>query len=137
MFFLISKILVVFFRPLFWIALLTLLALLTSDAKRKKVMLIIAFCLAFLCANKVLVNELAILWEPDKNPVDTYPRTAVVLGGFANKDEYRNEVVMTEAAERIFRALALYHSRKIDTIIVSGGAASITGKLRPESMYVR
>jgi uncharacterized SAM-binding protein YcdF (DUF218 family) len=137
MFFIISKILVVFFRPLFWIAVLTLWALLTKNARRKKVLGIVTLCLAFLCSNKVLVNELAILWEPDKNVQENYPKTAVVLGGFANMDTYRNEVAMTEAAERIYRAMALFRSGKIDTIIVSGGAASITGKLKPESIYVR
>src|SRR5688572_11554371 len=137
MFFLLSKIFVVLFRPLFWITVLTLWAVITKNAKRKKVLLIISCCLAFFCSNKVVVNELAILWEPDRNDLSTIPKTAVVLGGFANFDEYRSTVVMNEAAERVFRAMELFRGGKVDTIIVSGGAASITGKLRPESIYVR
>lgn len=137
MFFILSKVFAVLLRPLFWIAVLALWGILTKNVRRQKILLGTILGIAFLCSNKVLVNELAILWEPDKNAEIRGTKTAVVLGGFADFDEYRKNVSMTEAAERIFRAMELFRSKQIDTLIISGGAASITGKLRPESIYVR
>lgn len=93
--------------------------------------------LIFLTSNKVVVNELAILWEPENEEIPSDVKNAVVLGGFADYDEYRNSVTLSEAAERLFKAMEMYRKRQIDTIIISGGAASITGKIRPESIYAR
>jgi uncharacterized SAM-binding protein YcdF (DUF218 family) len=106
--------------------------------KRKTLLIAIALGLVFLSSNKVFVNELAILWEPTNvGKSAANPRIAVVLGGFSDYDEYRHEVVLTEAAARLYKAIELFKSHTIDTIIVSGGAASITGKIRPESTYAR
>ncbi|MBS3914337.1 MAG: YdcF family protein [Bacteroidetes bacterium] len=137
MFFILSKILGVLLKPLFWILVLLLWAWITKNVKRRKILLIISFFILFFSSNKVLVNELAIAWESDKNNVEIFPKTAVVLGGFANYDSYRSGVTLTEAAERIYAAMELYRKHFIDTIIISGGAASITGKIKPESIYVR
>lgn len=96
-----------------------------------------AFVLIFLTSNKVVVNELAILWEPENEEIPRHIRTAVILGGFADFDEYRKTVTMSEAAERLFKAMEMLRKQQIDSIIISGGAASITGKIRPESIYAR
>lgn len=137
MFFVLSKLLVVFVRPLFWVALLLIWALLTKKAGRKKVLVWVSLALVFLCSNKVLVNEMALLWEPLKNDETAIPRTAVLLGGFSKYDEYRRQIAITEAGERLFKTIELYRNKVIDTIIISGGAASLTGQIRPESIYAR
>ncbi|MCC7297656.1 MAG: YdcF family protein [Bacteroidia bacterium] len=137
MFFVVSKILTVLLRPLFWVLLLAAWAFFEKKPLRKKWLLGIIFFLVFVCSNKVLVNELAVLWEPGTNKKQHLPKVAVVLGGFANYDEDRKEVVMTEAAERLYRAIELYRKGSIQTIVISGGAAAITGKLRPESIYAK
>lgn len=80
------------------------------------------------------MNELAILWEPEQQITQPLPRTAVVLGGFAEYDAYRHAVTMSEAAERLYKAIELYRSHQIDTIVVSGGAI---GHFKPESIYAR
>jgi uncharacterized SAM-binding protein YcdF (DUF218 family) len=137
MFFIISKILVVLIRPLFWILVLLIWALAGKKPVRRKWLLGISAGLLIVSANKVIVNELAIMWEPGANKVQTLPRTAVVLGGFSKYDEYRNQIAISEAGERLFKVVELYKSRLIDTIIISGGAASLTGQIRPESIYAR
>jgi len=137
-FFIVSKILTTLLRPLFWLLVLLLWSFFAKKPKWKTLLVAIALALVFLSSNKVLVNELAILWEPSHlGKTAANPRVAVVLGGFSDYDEYRHEVVLTEAAARLYKAIELFKNHTIDTIIVSGGAASITGKIRPESIYAR
>lgn len=137
-FFFLSKIFVIFLRPLFWVLVLGLWALLTKRPRRKKVLIIVSLCMAFLCSNRVVVNELALLWEPEiKEESSTLPRLAVVLGGFAEYDASRKRVQLTESAERLFEAFRLVKNGKVDTVLISGGTASINRELIPESIYAR
>lgn len=138
MFFILSKIFTFFLHPLTWLFILGIWSFLAKKAKRKKILLVIALAQLYLTSNKVLVNELMRGWEcePIKN-TQILPNKAVVLGGFAEFDSDRQIVQMTDAAERLFKAMELLNKRAIDTVIISGGAASITGKIRPESVYVR
>jgi hypothetical protein len=97
-FFIISKILTTLLRPLFWLVLLLVWSFMAKKPKRKTLLVAIALGLVFLSSNKVFVNELAILWEPtNAGKAAENPRIAVVLGGFSDYDEYRHEVVLTEA----------------------------------------
>lgn len=135
MFFVVSKILTILLRPLFWALLLGIWALVAKKAARKKKFFIATLLILFLSSNKVLVNELAIIWEPDKNQMEQMPRTAILLGGFSRYDEYRNQISITEAGERLFKTLELYQNKRIDTIIITGGSASLSGKIKPESIF--
>lgn len=137
MFFVVSKVFTVLLRPLFWVLIASAWAFFTKKNNRRKWLAAMAFLLIFIPSNKVIVNELAILWEPENEEIPSGVRKAVVLGGFADFDEYRRTVTMSEAAERLFKAMEMYRKHQIDTIIISGGAASITGKIRPESIYAR
>lgn len=100
-------------------------------------MVLISVTLLFLSANKVVVNELALLWETEYSESAIKPRTAVILGGFSKYDEARNAISITEAGERLYKGFELFESHAIDTIIISGGAAAITGEVKPESIYAK
>lgn len=113
-------------------------ALLAKKPKTKKILLIVLISVAFLTSNKVVVNELSLMWESEIQPLQSnHPRTALVLGGYAEWDESRNKVQMAEAADRLYEAILLYKSQQIDTFIISGGAATLNKKRKPESVYVR
>jgi len=84
------------------------------------------------------VNEFSLLYESKVEILDrNHPRTAVVLGGFAEYDGGRKRVQMAMAAERMFEAYRLYKNHTLDTLIISGGAASLTSNQKPESQYIR
>ena len=80
---------------------------------------------------------MAMAWEPDEKIATHLPRIAVLLGGFSKYDEYRNPIAISEAGSRLFKAVELFNQKKIDTIIISGGAASLTGQIRPEAVYAK
>lgn len=138
MFFILSKILVILIRPLAWMLALGIWAILTKNQRRRKKLLLISTVLLFLSSNKVLVNELLRLWEmpPQKELIDL-PETAVILGGYAEWDEHRDRVQLTEAAERMYVPVNLYRQGKIKQLLLTGGAASLTGRTKPEADYVK
>ncbi len=138
MFFLLSKLLIVFLRPLCWILGLGIWALLTKNQLRKKRLIWAVVALSFFFSNKVLVNELARMWEvdPAKDALAS-SGVAVILGGYAEWDEHRNRVQMSEAAERLYVPIRLYQQGKIRKFILSGGSSSVTGRTKPEATYVK
>lgn len=138
MFFLLSKLLIVLLRPLCWILGLGIWAIFTKNQVRKKRLIWIMVGLTFFCSNKILVNELARMWEvePAKN-AEVASGVVVILGGYAEWDEHRNRVQMSEAAERLFVPIRLYKQGKIKKFILSGGSSSVTGRTKPEATYVR
>ncbi len=138
MFFLLSKLLIVLLRPLCWILGLGIWALITKNEVRRKRLIWIMGGLAFFCSNKILVNELARLWEvePAKN-AHAVSGVAVILGGYAEWDAQRNRVQMSEAAERLYVPIQLYQQGKIKKFILSGGSSSVTGRTKPEAAYVK
>lgn len=137
MFFILSKLVTVLLRPLFWLLLLLAWAWLTRNLKRRKKLLIISLALLFLSSNKVLINELARAWEAEPARITgKWPETAVILGGYAEWDQHRNRVQMSDAAERFYVPLTLYQQGKVRRLLLSGGASSLTGRLKPEADYV-
>lgn len=81
---------------------------------------------------------MARAWETE--PVSNrgkLPGTAVVLGGYAEWDQLRNRVQFSEASDRLFSPVRLFVSGQIRTFILSGGAASLTGRTKPEADYVK
>jgi uncharacterized SAM-binding protein YcdF (DUF218 family) len=138
MFFLLSKLLIVLLRPLCWILGLGIWALLTGNEIRRKRLIWVMVALTFLSSNKILVNELARMWEvePAKN-ARAASGVAVILGGYAEWDAHRNRVQMSDAAERLYVPIRLYQQGKINKFILSGGSSSVTGRTKPEATYVK
>lgn len=136
MIFVIGKLVTALMRPLLWMILIPLLAAFKlKDPKKKKRWLIVCAVIGFLCSNKIVVNELAILWETKTCELKKLPRTALVLGGFCEYDGERNKIVFTDAGERLFKAIELYNKKLIDTIIISGGTGDVFSSRNPEALY--
>ncbi len=137
-FYIFSKFVIIFFRPLFWVIVLPMLALFTKRPKRKKWLIITGISIGFLCSNRIFVNELALAWEPEfVQENEPLPRLAVVLGGFAEYDASRRNISISEEGERIYKAMELYRKGLIDTIVISGGPSSYFGTQNSEAFYAR
>lgn len=123
-------------RPLLWMILIPLLAAFKlKNPRKKKIWLIVSASIGFVCASKIVVNELALLWETEACELKVLPKTAVVLGGFCEYDKDRDKIVFTDAGERLFKAIELYHKKLIDTIIISGGTGDLFSMRNPEAYY--
>jgi uncharacterized SAM-binding protein YcdF (DUF218 family) len=126
MFFYLSKILLFLIKPLIWVMVLFLGAILTKDESKRKKRLIIGTLLLFLVSNNFLINEALLLYENDgTEQLDSSYEVGLVLGGFSRKDTLLGRTVFFEANDRLMQAIKLYKDGKIKKLMISSGNASV------------
>ena len=142
MFFILSKITSFLFKPLSWVLLILLLSLLPRFASKRRKMAMMVLAIFYFTGHSVLINELCLLWEPepytcsDTSQVVPSAKVCVILGGYSGFDHARNRVGFTEASERLFYPMQNILNHRIDTVILSGGSASIVMKKYYESTHI-
>jgi uncharacterized SAM-binding protein YcdF (DUF218 family) len=137
MFFLFSKILGFVVSPYLWLFVLLLLA--TFSKARRKMYVIITLVIFFLMSNPFLFNEVARKWETPSvklNDIGHYDY-AIVLGGFSSYDTTIQKLKLNEAGDRIWQALQLYGSGKVDKILISGGSGRLLHQDQTEADRVK
>jgi hypothetical protein len=109
MFFVASKILSFLLKPLFWLVLLLVLLLIPRFANKRRRFALIALGLLFVTGNSVLMNEVALLWEPEPYNIQgnlemPKAKVCVILGGYSGFDHERSRMGFSDASERFFHA---------------------------------
>ena len=139
MFFALSKLLLFLLKPLTWMAACLIAGLLARNPIRKKRFLLAALALLLVFGNAALFNEVMLRWEGHMQPLDKPGKrgTAIVLGGYASWDPVRRRGQLTEAGDRLFGAIRLYHSGHVNKLLITGGAGDLFQKQRSEATYVR
>jgi uncharacterized SAM-binding protein YcdF (DUF218 family) len=105
-------------------------------------MALMILAIFYLTGHSVLINELCLLWEPaplvvsDTTQLVPASKVCVILGGYSGFDHTRNRVGFTEASERLFYPLQNILNHRIDTVILTGGSASIVMKKYYESNHI-
>jgi uncharacterized SAM-binding protein YcdF (DUF218 family) len=121
MFFVLSKLLLIFILPFTWVLVLFIFALVSKKPTRKQRYLISAFVLLLIFTNSYILNSVAHAWDINSAPLQpgkTYS-CAILLGGFSSEDANGNGY-FTGASDRFIQALKLYHQGKVSHILVSG-----------------
>ncbi len=140
MFFILSKLLTFLISPFVWILFFILISLISKNAKRKRLSLLIAILFFIFFSNGFILNTVksSIEIKPIKsdNIIKKY-NYGIVLGGGASFDEKYNRVVFHEASDRLFQAIELYKTGKIEKIFYSGGSGTITKREHKESDFVK
>lgn len=119
-----------------------LLSLLPRFAAKRRKMALMILAIFYLTGHSVLINELCLLWEPaplvvsDTTQLVPASKVCVILGGYSGFDHARNRVGFTEASERLFYPLQNILNHRIDTVILTGGSASIVMKKYYESNHI-
>jgi len=103
---------------------------------------LIALGILFVTGNSVLINEMALLWEPLPYQVNgkmdmPKARVCVILGGYSGFDHERNRMGFSNASERFFTPLKGMINQTVDTVILTGGSASVISKKYYESIYAK
>ncbi len=146
MFFVLSKVTSFLLKPITWIVLLLVLSLLPRFVTKRRKFVIAALAIFYLTGHSVLMNELCLLWEPqpysdssDRQVLTQFPNSnvCVILGGYSGFDHERNRVGLSEACERLVYPLQNILNHKIDTVILSGGSASVISKKYYESTHIK
>ena len=138
MFFYLSKILLFLIKPLVWIVLIYLRSIFTKDESKRKLRLIIATILLFLCSNNFLVNELAMLYEKNtSNNTNQKYDVGIVLGGFAGQESQSKQIEFYKSNDRLLQAIALLKQGTINRIMISSGAKNKAISDIPEADLVK
>ncbi|MDB5288456.1 MAG: hypothetical protein JWR05_3405 [Mucilaginibacter sp.] len=131
MYFLISKLFVIFIYPFTWVLALLLYAVFCKNARRKQKLLITGVALLYIFGNSLLIKLFARMWD-----VDTYPPTSkiyssiILLGGFASEGE-DGKGMFNQSADRFIQATKLLTNHNASHLLFTGGNAEIKpGKFR-------
>jgi uncharacterized SAM-binding protein YcdF (DUF218 family) len=137
MFFIFSKILSFFLNPFFWIMVLLIWSLLTKNLKKRKKIIVISFLLVFVFGNSVLIHEINMKRERKwrNTQIEQMPDTAILLGGFCFESD--GHIGFSEASDRFLKALRLFQSNKINTLVISGGSGSLLNPEMKEALLVK
>ncbi|MFT4681255.1 MAG: uncharacterized SAM-binding protein YcdF (DUF218 family) [Flavobacteriales bacterium] len=126
--------------PFTWVMILLLVALITSNQARRKRMLLWAFGMIIFFSNSFIINELVRAWEVDVislEDIDPRIKTAIMLGGGVYHDKENDRVKYGKNADRYLSVLELYKHRKINKILITGGAANYLEPWAKESEIIK
>ncbi len=139
MFFLLSKLLSFILAPYFWFITLLFIALFTKKANKKRNYIMVAIAVLFIFSNTFLSNEINNLWEakPLKTSNIGHFDYAIVLGGFSSYDTTYSKVKFLDASDRLWQALQLYHLKKVNKLMISGGSGKLLHQDESEADKVK
>ncbi|RYZ99052.1 MAG: YdcF family protein [Sphingobacteriaceae bacterium] len=138
MYFVLSKILLVFIFPLTWIIVLLLAAFIVKKPTLKYRLLITAVLFLLIFTNPFLLGRVINCWDiPPQlaNNKNTYS-AAIILGGYASEDAAGRGHFNT-SADRFIQAVKLKHTGKIEYLVITGGNASLNPTAFREGEWVR
>ncbi|MDF2430512.1 MAG: hypothetical protein JWP44_143 [Mucilaginibacter sp.] len=138
MYFVFSKLLLIFILPLTWILVFIIAALIIRRPKQKRRFLIISTVLLLLFTNPFILDRYAGLWDVKPIPLksDKPYSCAIVLGGFAGEDAKGNGA-FNGAADRFIQGLKLLATGKVSHILISGGNGNLIPDHFEESDWVK
>lgn len=137
MFFILSKVLVVFIFPLTWAFGLLVYAAFTKRQKRKQALLIVAITLLYFFSNRFTADTMARIWDvaPYQPSAKTYS-CVVLLGGFVSEDE-SGQGYFNWAADRYTQATKLLANHTASHLLFSGGSSDIYPDGFSEAAFVK
>jgi uncharacterized SAM-binding protein YcdF (DUF218 family) len=124
MFFVLSKILAVFVRPLTWIILCFTGSYFLKKPKLKLRLFWTGLIMLIFFSNSYISNKVMLWWEPSPVPIETMEvyDVAVVFSGVTKVGKTPDDrIYFDNGADRITHTLQLYNEGKVKHILVSGG----------------
>jgi uncharacterized SAM-binding protein YcdF (DUF218 family) len=137
--FLFLKLLLFLFRPLIWIVLLFLYALLTRHKQRKIPAFRFAFGALLFFTNPFVIEKLLGAYEAD--PVQLHPsqkfNTGILLGGLVSYSPADKRGYFNNASDRFIETALLYKEGRISNIIVAAGNGYLTENNFSEAEFIK
>lgn len=140
MFFILSKILAFLIAPYTWLffGLLFLLKKVWNTPFKKYVLTLTVFM--YVISNSFLMDEVVRAWEYCDDDIylkDTKYDLAIVLGGMGRIDERQNRFDFGFSGDRLFQTLELYHKKRVNKLLITGGSGSISKPNHREAIYIK
>jgi uncharacterized SAM-binding protein YcdF (DUF218 family) len=121
--FLLLKILLFFFRPVVWIAIIFITAFFVRNEKRKRRLFVWGAALVLFFSNPFVIRILLKYYETppeDMHTLGTYP-AGIVLGGFVSYNIHEDKAYFNTSSDRFIETALLYKTGHIRKIIVAAG----------------
>ena len=138
MFFVFSKLLIIFIYPVTWIAAFLIAALIVKNEKLKRKLFVTGTALLLIFSNPFLLNRFARRWDVQSAPLkNTKPYScAIVLGGFSSEDSNGNGF-FNGAADRFIEGVKLLNTGKVSHILISSGNGNLFHDRFREANWVK
>ena len=138
MFFITSKLLAFLIKPIIWIFILIIIAIIFKT-KRKKI-LTYTIIIFWIFSNGFLADEAARAWEIKKEGTlkitDQY-EVGIILGGFSGYDPEIKMLDFNAQSDRMIFAEQLYYQGKIKKILISGGNGTLINNNYREAKEIK
>jgi uncharacterized SAM-binding protein YcdF (DUF218 family) len=130
MFFILSKLLLLFISPFFWVVIALYFGFFSKNEKRKKRGKWLAIGLLLFFSNSAIYLEFCRAWEIHGTPISKIKNydVGIVLGGMAEYDTNLKELSIRRGGDRIWQAISLYKKGKIKKILISGDNGYLTDR---------
>lgn len=139
MFFVLSKIAYFFIAPFTWLLVAFGLFIFARKKKWKKIGKISTLLILLLFSNTFILKEFIRIWEIPavKSNAVAHHDVAIVLGGMFEYDNSSERLSIRRGGDRIWQALDLYHSGKVDKILISGDNGYVFSRDLHESKQLK
>jgi uncharacterized SAM-binding protein YcdF (DUF218 family) len=129
MFFIFSKLLLFLIAPISWIILFLIFSIFSKDNVRRKKFLLISVIMFLFFSNTFIFDRFMHAWEMKATPGENLSHYdgAIVLTGMSTYDPSVNRLEFNDRSDRLMQAIRLYKEKKIDKLILCGGASTIGG----------
>ena len=136
MFFITSKLLAFLSKPIIWIFILLINALIFKTKRRK--MLYITLFIFYLFTNSFIADKCSRIWETSPILISSLKhkyKYGIVLGGYSSYNKTIQHINFNNSGDRLISALELYKLGKIEKIIISGGNGDLINDGMMESEW--
>ena len=138
MFILFSKLLLFLLSPAFWIIVILIWSFITKYPKRKKSLRIISAILFIVFSSPFLFNLFVTTWQPEVKSLPKSKYSACILLGGMSRIDKDQQQYFTSEADRFIQTAKLYHTNKVNKIIISGGSLNFFNRNKiAESVYLK
>jgi len=120
--FIIGKIFLLLLKPLTWILILFIIAMITKNSKRQKRLLIVSILILIFFSNPFIFRAISTKYEAKPINLSNTYSAGIVLGGFVYIEN--GEARFSRACDRFIQAALLYKKGIIKKIIFSGGSGN-------------
>ncbi len=121
MIFLLSKLVLLFIKPLVWVFALFVTAFFTAKKQTRKRLILSGLIVLFTFSNAALVNKVFYWYEANYETYQKYD-VGIVLGGFSHFNAKSKTAAFNQNGDRLFQAIYLYKTGIIKKILISGGS---------------
>ncbi|MBD1393450.1 YdcF family protein [Mucilaginibacter glaciei] len=137
MYFIVSKILVIFIYPFTWVLALLLVAVFCKNQRKKQRLLITGIALLYFFGNTVPIKLFARTWD-----IGSYPpagkkySSVILLGGFVSEGD-DGKGIFNQSADRYIQATKLLAGHNTSHLLFTGGNGDITPSKFREGDFVK